>query len=350
MKVLILGLDTFAQKNQAQLQRFAEKGYRFDVVTSDLRGDSKDWFTPFIDEGHRLYCLRGGVLRRIVQVLGVMRSVRHDVVELYATGRLASLWVLLLRVRRVPFVVIERGDIGLWNEYSPLTRWSMALSYRHANLVVYRETFMPDLLTRFRPRALAFQPNCVRMPSGRTEDTQRRFLWVNRIHPRRRPQWLVRQFANRRFREHQLTMMGLEERADISAARRDLQNDLAAIATENVELLPFADPTAWYQKSTFFCFPAERVFGNNALLEAMSWGLIPIVTSAPGVELIVEDGVNGIVTDLDEASYSRGLARAVALDTAELRSMSEAARETVRTRYSMDSWATNMDRLYRSIL
>lgn len=73
----------------------------------------------------------------------------------------------------------------------------------------------------------------------------------------------------------------------------------------------------------FFILPADVILANYALLEAMSFGLVPIIYPGDGYEVIIEDGVNGIVaTDFDLA---KAMMRALSLSQTEYVKMSDAA-------------------------
>lgn len=346
--VLILGLDTFARKNQAQLRLLGPHGYRFEVLTNDLRGESLERFRALAPAGHRLHALPTA-RARLRQLFHLLRTTDYHHAELYATGRLASLYVALLKWFRTPFIVVERGDIGVMRTYGSLTRLSMRAAYAAADVVVYKETYMRGLLERFRTKPVALVPNAVPIPAETTRDRSRRFLWANRIIPQRRAQWLVDAFTDRAFAGAKATVMGFEDGARLAPGVHAVQDEVRRRAPANVELHPFGDPEPFYLASTFFCFPAEKVFANNALLEAMAHGLVPIVTEAPGVELIVQDGVNGIVTAFTAEAYRAGLERALALDDAELARLSAAARATVRERFSETAWTDAMRDVYARI-
>jgi glycosyltransferase involved in cell wall biosynthesis len=74
-----------------------------------------------------------------------------------------------------------------------------------------------------------------------------------------------------------------------------------------------------------------------------------VVTEAPGVERIVENGVNGIVTRFDEEAYRDGMARAAALGEEEWLAMSRKAVETVREKYSVEAWTRTMADVYARV-
>jgi glycosyltransferase involved in cell wall biosynthesis len=334
--VLILGLDTFARKNIIQIRALEAEGYAFTIVTNDQRGDSRAIFDAQGFAASRLV-----IVRRLSQKLAtawrLLRTLPLHHVELGAAGRMASAYLLMLKMLRIPVLVIERGDVGFRASYDALTRVNLRLAYRFATRIIYLETYMKALLAGLTDAPLDFIPNCVAPardgePRARPVD----FLWVNRVIPERKIEWLLDAFDQPPLSAHRLVLLGVE---DGELARR-------RPATANVEIHPFIDPQGYYEGSRFFCLPSSIVFANNSLLEAMAAGVVPVVTEAPGVELLVEDGVNGIVTPFDEDAYREGLMRATALGEDEWRRLSRNAAETVRERYSIEAWTRKMAEVY----
>jgi glycosyltransferase involved in cell wall biosynthesis len=319
--VLILNLDTFAAKNVSQIRLMEAEGYGFTVVTNDSRRASR---RVFDEQGFRRSQLivLGGLQSKVVTVFSMLLRHRFHHVEFYPAGRLALLYLLLIKLFGHRLVVIERGDIGSLHLYDALTRLSLRLAYRFADRVVYKETYMKEPLDSFTRAPLAFVPNCIVPPSSplapwaaRTID----FLWVNRLTVQRRPEWFLRALQDPALGGRRAAMLGFEE------------------------------PGPFYDRARFFCLPSEIIFGNNSLLEAMARGVVPVVTESPGIERVVCDGVNGIVTAFDEAEYKKGLLRAAAMDQEAWAKLSRAARDTVEQEFSGDAWRRRMAKLYDEI-
>ena len=92
----------------------------------------------------------------------------------------------------------------------------------------------------------------------------------------------------------------------------------------------------------FFILPADIILANYALLEAMSFGLVPIIYPGDGYEVIVEDGVNGIVaTDFD---LTKAMIRALSLTDTEYMNMSDAAYRKIKTDFSLDLWKQKLSK------
>ncbi|MBW8299941.1 MAG: glycosyltransferase [Hydrogenophaga sp.] len=112
-----------------------------------------------------------------------------------------------------------------------------------------------------------------------------------------------------------------------------------------------ADPRAALQAAGIFFYPLrEDHYGTaeNALIEAMSLGLVPVVLANPAEKAIVTDGVNGVVA-ADPADMAAGLGRLLA-NPKERARLSAAARATARDRYQPRRSAGLLEEHYRALM
>ena len=90
---------------------------------------------------------------------------------------------------------------------------------------------------------------------------------------------------------------------------------------------------------------------SNALLEAMSFGLLPVVSRVSGVGDIVEDGHSGLLFDANDATaFATRLRDALALPDGTRRAMGVRARQTVSARFGIEQVALLHSQLYRQLL
>lgn len=112
-----------------------------------------------------------------------------------------------------------------------------------------------------------------------------------------------------------------------------------------------ADPCAALQAAGIFFYPLrEDHYGTaeNALIEAMSLGLVPVVLANPAEKAIVTDGVNGVVA-ADPADMAARLGHLLA-EPEERARLSAAARATARDRYQPRRSAGLLDEHYRALM
>ncbi|HKG13633.1 MAG TPA: glycosyltransferase family 4 protein [Pyrinomonadaceae bacterium] len=111
-----------------------------------------------------------------------------------------------------------------------------------------------------------------------------------------------------------------------------------------------------YRGAGVFCLPC-RVLDNgdrdgipNVLMEAMACGLPVVTTPVSGIPEIIRDGVNGrLVPPDDPAALADALVR-IDSDRQLARSLSNAARATVRERFDGERFAAELAALFREVL
>jgi glycosyltransferase involved in cell wall biosynthesis len=109
------------------------------------------------------------------------------------------------------------------------------------------------------------------------------------------------------------------------------------------------EPKKWLEDADVFLLPADVVFLNYSLLEAMSLGVPPIVQESNGSELIVTDGVDGYILPPEKQKWKECMLRLIQ-DKDLRKKMGEAARLRVKNGFSVDSYLEKYDRIYRSVL
>ncbi|WP_105265353.1 glycosyltransferase family 4 protein [Pseudoalteromonas sp. T1lg76] len=86
----------------------------------------------------------------------------------------------------------------------------------------------------------------------------------------------------------------------------------------------------------FFVLPADIVLANYALLEAMSFGLVPIVYPGDGYEVLIDDGISGIVAK--DYNLTKALECALKMPEDKYLEMSEAAYNKIKKDFSLALW------------
>ena len=99
-----------------------------------------------------------------------------------------------------------------------------------------------------------------------------------------------------------------------------------------------------YEKAAIFCLPSRHEGTPNALLEAMAFGLPPVVTdgSSGPLEHVV-DGENGLVAPVDDEERLAGAILKLAADPEFAERLGAEARKTVEALNRadiQDAWAT----------
>lgn len=349
--VCILGLDTVRDKMLHQTRFLHRHGWEVCVLTMHRDPGSRS-----DDPSAVITQLRPRAHQRAAQVLRHLwrhRSELHHA-ELYVGGRFAFVLALLCRLTRVPLLVVERGDLLLClrKVYPRTTRASIFACYRLADRIWFKEPYMGRELAARGIRRTFLLPNAV--PVGPLPEGPRDvdLLWVNRLIPERHPDWFASALAALSAeRPVCTTVIGFSVGEHHAERVTALESQVRAVLERvpDTRCLPFGPPEKLYPRARFFVLPGDVSFGNFALLEAMAAGVVPVVSRTDGMDLLVQDGVNGILVEHTEQGWRDAVAAALDLPESRWRSMSAAARATVVADYSLDRWGERLLAEYRGI-
>ena len=348
-KILILGIDSFEAKNISQIKTMNAKGYIYSVFTNDLRGDSNKNFREIMHD-NEIIIAEKSFIKRVLQFAELLEFKLFHHVELYAAGRMTYYYLLICKIYGFKMIVVERGDIGHLHNHKILNRIVIGLAYKVADLVWYKEPYMKKLILDYtNSNKLYFLPNAAPgVNKLRPFKLEIEFLWVNRFTKERCADWLVKCLNDRCFEATESVILGLQKVAHpyiLELQELVIENNF----NDKTKIEYFADPIDFYKRARFFVLPAEAVFGNNSLLEAMSMGVVPIVSETESTELIVKDGENGLVFEHTEEGLMKALKRAKAMVDTEWKILSENAKTTIEEQYSQEKWGDTCHEMYKKI-
>jgi glycosyltransferase involved in cell wall biosynthesis len=143
-----------------------------------------------------------------------------------------------------------------------------------------------------------------------------------------------------------LTILGDgPRRGELEALSRHLGQEKRIIFAGAV-----ADVVPYLREADVYLSTSVSEGMSNALLEAMSQAVMPVVSRVSGVADVVEEGVAGLVFPPgDESALAGRLEESLAMTTEHRRAMGEAARAAVR-RFSLDRVAELHLALYRRLM
>jgi glycosyltransferase involved in cell wall biosynthesis len=171
-------------------------------------------------------------------------------------------------------------------------------------------------------------------------------IFTGRLSPEKGVDFLVRSFAgllNTRSSQLVIIADGPEQEAVVTL-----------IAEQNLDglvlLLPSAAEVAPYLKaSDLFVLPSRFEGLSNALLEAMSCGLPVISTRVGGSGDIIEDGVNGLLVEIDSKDQLQDAMDRVLGDRQLAQTLGAHARATVEAKHDMRKIAYAYRVLYHDL-
>ena len=114
--------------------------------------------------------------------------------------------------------------------------------------------------------------------------------------------------------------------------------------------LPIEDVQRWYQRLTIYAFTSRNEGFGLTLIEAMSVGAALVASRAGAAELVVEDGVSGVLTRPGDADALVAALEPLMRDPASAAAMGERGRARVLERFSLDVEANRIAEVYRRLV
>jgi mannosyltransferase len=106
----------------------------------------------------------------------------------------------------------------------------------------------------------------------------------------------------------------------------------------------------WYQRLTIYAFTSRNEGFGLTLIEAMAAGAALVASRAGAAELVVEDGVTGVLTPTGDADALVAALEPLMRDPAAAAAMGERARKRVEQKFSLDAEAGAIAAVYRKLV
>ena len=114
--------------------------------------------------------------------------------------------------------------------------------------------------------------------------------------------------------------------------------------------LPIEDVRRWYQRLTIYAFTSRNEGFGLTLIEAMSVGAALVASRAGAAELVVEDGVTGVLTPSADVDALVAALEPLMGDPASAAEMGQRGRERVLAKFSLDAEAAAIAEIYRTLV
>src|SRR5215468_551931 len=105
----------------------------------------------------------------------------------------------------------------------------------------------------------------------------------------------------------------------------------------------------WYQRLTIYAFTSRNEGFGLTLIEAMAAGSALVASRAGAAELVVDDGVTGVLTRTGDADALATAIEPLMRDPAAAAAMGARARQRVLERFSLDAEANRIAEVYRGV-
>jgi mannosyltransferase len=114
--------------------------------------------------------------------------------------------------------------------------------------------------------------------------------------------------------------------------------------------LPIEEVQRWYQRLTIYAFTSRNEGFGLTLIEAMSVGAALVASRAGAAELVVEDGVTGVLTPPGDVDALVAALEPLMRDPALATEMGERGRARVLAKFSLDAEASRIAEVYRALV
>jgi mannosyltransferase len=114
--------------------------------------------------------------------------------------------------------------------------------------------------------------------------------------------------------------------------------------------LPIEAVQRWYQRLTIYAFTSRNEGFGLTLIEAMATGSALVAARAGAAELVVEDGVTGVLIPTGDADALAAALEPLMRDVAAATTMGERGRVRVLEKFSLDVEAARIGEVYRLLL
>jgi mannosyltransferase len=106
----------------------------------------------------------------------------------------------------------------------------------------------------------------------------------------------------------------------------------------------------WYQRLTIYAFTSRNEGFGLTLIEAMSVGTVLVASRAGAAELVVEDGVTGVLTPPGDVDALVAALEPLMRDPASAIAMGIRAQARVLAKFSLDAEANRIAEVYRALV
>jgi mannosyltransferase len=114
--------------------------------------------------------------------------------------------------------------------------------------------------------------------------------------------------------------------------------------------LPIEQVQRWYQRLTIYAFTSRNEGFGLTLIEAMAAGSALVASRAGAAELVVEDGVTGVLTPPGDADALAAALEPLMRDVSAATAMGARGRERVLKKFSLDAEAAAIAAVYQRLL
>jgi glycosyltransferase involved in cell wall biosynthesis len=346
--LVVIFIDRVAAKNRLQIKSI----HHLEMIPVFFINEKNDTVKEYLGRQGKEELLADNFFARFMQVFRFLKKNKEHIhhVEVYPAGRFTWVYILFSNILNIKSICVERGDIQYYKTkmYDKITSFSMWFCYKFSRIIWYREFYMKDILEKTTSKKLFFLHNAID-PPGKFDPPSKKdidFLWLNRVIKERRSDWFISVLKKSKFKNTLNYFIGLTEKTFHVNDQLFVQGNKPG----NLIVLEYTKkPFEYYIRAKFFVLPADIVFANNSLLEAMSYGVVPLISDMPGSSMIVEDGKSGFVFKHTRDDFEIAVERAHNLTDEQYSQFSKAAKDKILKDFSPQKYLEGLRELYKLV-
>lgn len=302
------------------------------------------------------------LMKRWYLLFKYFKKKRPDNVELYLSQRPWHLlfYYALARIFRANIVIWCRGELRNYKIHHPLRRMVNRFLLKSVDKILLRELYMKNILLEaniYRPDDTLFFPNAIPIGNIRNglKSESKKILFLNSFKSFRNIELIIEaaEVLHKKYPDLRYDLVGSTlDNQGYSPSKKDYELMLRNMVSDRrldsvVRFYPFSsDRFKYFDDALAFILPADIVFCNYTLLEAMSQKIPAIVANTEGADLIVDDGLTGFIVERDAPSIADAIEK-LYLNESLRKKMGYKSREKITKDYNISSRAQMLCQIYR---
>jgi len=279
----------------------------------------------------------------IIKYLYLIIKYKPKYIEIYCEGYCYRqlYYCLISRLFNILNIVILRGELYYFKNFMNMTKkLNIIILLYLCEYILYRETYMKNILKylRINSNKYKFDPNKISVLNRPIPiKNDKCVLFLNGFKYWRRVELFIKSYlyVRNEFKDVKYYCVGARNEYEMNYAKNVINKlKLAYSETNNIYIDYWTDnPNQYYDICSIFVLPADLVYLNFSLLEAMERGLVPIVADVEDSDKIINHGINGFLCKQDEKEIAKYI-KILLTDNIKLREMSNEARKTIINKYN----------------
>lgn len=358
-KTLVLGLEHFIDKIGYQAKIYKKKDIPVRYLVLDKSGYTKEKANKYNAD---VIIVPNNLILRILITIWNIIVYKPQNIEIYDIGRATYIYVLLSNIFNMKSFIILRGRELKCNQ--GIRKFGLKKSLKLCDHIIAKEYNIIEDLKKINinTNKISFLYNSVPVPSPdklyNFEDRKIDIIYINSIRKSRNVHLLIDVFYEllkelpnlniflvgfTSFDENNYSMEPDYEKYVLDLIKKRNLED-------KIKLKGFVSNPKKYQKdSKIFIFPSHKVFLNYALLESMSYGVIPIVGNGEGADKIITNNYNGYISKIKKEHLKKVLLKVLKNNNDNNNKISMRAYQTIKQKYSIEQWVEKIIKIKKKV-